>query len=75
MATRIQLRRDTAANWASENPILAEGEIGIDLTNNAFKIGDALTAWNDLDYNVPNPSVMTDAQVQALAIRIAQFLV
>jgi hypothetical protein len=48
MATQIQLRRDTAANWTSNNPILTQGEIGIDLTNNYFKIGDGITAWNSL---------------------------
>lgn len=47
---RIQLRRDTSANWQTENPVLLEGEIGIDLTNNNIKIGDGLTAWNVLDY-------------------------
>jgi hypothetical protein len=48
---RIFLRRDTAANWAvtSPNPIiLAEGEPGFDTTNQILKIGDGVTAWNDL---------------------------
>lgn len=48
MATQIQLRRDTAANWETNNPILTQGEIGIDLTNTYFKIGDGITAWNSL---------------------------
>ena len=50
MARRIQLRRDTAANWLSTNPTLAQGEIGIDLTNNKIKIGTGTTAWNSLAY-------------------------
>ena len=29
MTTRIKLRRDTAANWTSNNPILALGEAGL----------------------------------------------
>ena len=48
---RIFLRRDTAANWSvtSPNPIiLAEGEPGFDTTNQILKIGDGVTAWNDL---------------------------
>ena len=45
---RFQLRRDTAANWSSANPVLAEGELAIDLTNNIFKIGDGTTAWSSL---------------------------
>ena len=50
MTTQIQLRRDTAANWAAANPVLAEGEIGMDMTVNAFKVGDGSSAWNDIDY-------------------------
>ena len=60
MARRIQLRRDTAANWASTNPALAQGEIGIDLTSSKIKIGNGTTLWNalaywdDADINIPN---------------------
>ena len=50
MANRIQLRRDTAANWTRENPILSQGEPGFDLTANKMKVGDGVTAWTDLDY-------------------------
>ena len=50
MARRIQLRRDTATNWSSTNPVLAQGEIGIDLTNNKLKIGDGTSNWNTLGY-------------------------
>ena len=49
---RIQLRNDSASAWASANPVLLEGEIGIeiDATRNRIKIGDGTTAWNDLPY-------------------------
>ena len=50
MANRIQLRRDTAANWTRENPILSQGEPGFDLTANKLKVGDGVTAWAELDY-------------------------
>ena len=50
MANRLQLRRDTATNWNAVNPILADGEIGIDTTNKLFKIGNGLDAWNSLSY-------------------------
>lgn len=45
MAVRIQLRRDTAANWASVNPTLLGGEIGIETDTLKFKIGSGLR-WN-----------------------------
>ena len=50
MAQQIQFRRGTDAEWASANPILAQGEIGVNLDGNRFKIGTGLTSWNNLDY-------------------------
>lgn len=50
MAIQIQFRRGTEAEWASVNPILAEGEMGIETDTDLFKIGDGLTPWNSLDY-------------------------
>ena len=52
MIARIQVRRDTYANWTSNNPILTNGEIGYDETNEKFKVGDNTTAWNDLPYEL-----------------------
>jgi hypothetical protein len=50
MATRIQVRRDTLANWTLFNPVLANGEITY-VTDTAFiKVGDGTTAWNSLPY-------------------------
>jgi hypothetical protein len=49
---RIQLRRDTAANWSSVNPILAYGEPGFDTTNQQLKVGNGSTAWNSLPFLV-----------------------
>lgn len=46
---QIQLRRDTASNWQTANPILAQGEVGVDLTNKTIKLGDGATAWNNLN--------------------------
>lgn len=45
---RIKIRRDTAANWTSVNPILADGEIGYDKTNDLFKIGNGSDNWATL---------------------------
>jgi hypothetical protein len=46
----IQVRRDTAANWASVNPTLAIGELGFESNTGAIKIGDGSTAWGSLPY-------------------------
>ena len=50
MATRMQQRRGTAAQWTTANPILAAGEIGFETDNNKFKIGDGVNHWADLSY-------------------------
>jgi hypothetical protein len=50
MAARLQIRRDTAANWTSVNPTLAQGEIGFETDTRKAKAGDGTTAWADLDY-------------------------
>ena len=50
MAIQIQLRRDTAANWASANPVLAQSEIGVEIDTDKAKIGDGATAWTALSY-------------------------
>lgn len=47
---RITLRQDTAANWTSENPVLALAEIGIETDTLKAKLGDDVTDWNSLDY-------------------------
>lgn len=48
--TKIQLRRDTAANWTANNPTPASGEPCFETDTGKFKIGDGTTAYNDLAY-------------------------
>lgn len=48
--TRIQLRRDTAANWTSTNPVLATAEVGVETDTLRFKVGDGSAAWASLAY-------------------------
>ena len=51
MATRIQLRRGNASDWTSADPILAEGEIGLELDTGNIKIGLGTTSWENLQYS------------------------
>ena len=51
MAIHVQLRRGTAAQWASINPILVEGELCVELDTEKFKIGNGVSAWNSLPYS------------------------
>lgn len=50
MATKIQLRRDTLANWTSANPILLQGEVGVitDTEPYRFRIGDGTKTFTQL---------------------------
>ena len=49
---RFQLRRGTAAQWISANPILALGEPGIETDTVNMKFGDGVTHWIDLPYAI-----------------------
>lgn len=57
MADLIQFRRDTAANWTSANPILAQGELGFETDTSKYKLGDGSTAWNSLSYGALSGAV------------------
>lgn len=48
--TRMQQRRDTAANWTDEDPVLASGEIGVETGTWRFKVGDGVSSWTELPY-------------------------
>ena len=56
---QIQLRRDTAANWTVANPVLAEGELGVELVSAQVKLGDGTSTWNELEYLL-DKSVIAD---------------
>jgi len=59
--TTIQLRRGTTAQWASANPVLAAGELGVDTTLKVLKLGDGATAWGTLPtHGVMGPTTATD---------------
>jgi hypothetical protein len=46
----IRHRRDTAANWTSNNPVLEAGQLGLETDTLKIKFGDGTTAWNSLSY-------------------------
>ena len=68
MATKIQLRRDTAANWTSANPTLSQGELGYETDTDKVKIGDGTTAWASLGYLIDGTAgAETDPVVGAIS--------
>ena len=63
---RIRPRRSTLEEWNYHNPILAEGEMGVEVPNSGVgtgvvkvKFGDGVTAWKDLPYGI-NLDVLED---------------
>lgn len=60
--TKIQLRRDTAANWSTNNPTPSAGEPCFETDTGKLKIGDGITAYNSLPYQggTSDTAVTTD---------------
>lgn len=50
MAKKLQIRRGTATEWSTHDPVLSSGELGYDTTNKNFKVGDGATIWSELPY-------------------------
>jgi microcystin-dependent protein len=50
MARKLQLRRGTAAEWTTADPILSIGEPGFEVDTLRMKLGDGSTAWTSLAY-------------------------
>lgn len=46
----IKLRRGEAGDWTTVDPILLEGEIGVETDTLKAKYGDGTTAWSSLGY-------------------------
>lgn len=46
---QIQLRRGTTQQWATANPTLAAGEIGVELGPGTLKVGNGTDNWGTLD--------------------------
>jgi hypothetical protein len=59
MATRMQQRRGTAAQWTAANPTLAAGEIGFETDTSKFKMGNGSSNWAALTY-FSNNAALTD---------------
>ncbi len=47
---RIQVRREPASEWTTSNPVLSQGEFGLETDSGRFKIGDGIRSWSTLPY-------------------------
>ena len=66
MKTKIQIRRDTAANWASNNPILSAGEFGLESDTQKIKVGNGSANWAARPYINVLPSELTELSQDAV---------
>ena len=46
----LQIRHDEAADWVTRNPVLAQGEYGLETDTFLIKVGDGVTDWLHLRY-------------------------
>ena len=63
MTTRIKLRRDTAANWTENDPVLALGEPGLETDTRKIKYGDGTSTWTVLEYSAGGVEIGIDGQI------------
>ena len=50
--TRFLIRNGSAAQWTATNPILLEGEMGIETDTRKYKVGNGVSAWTSLPYYI-----------------------
>lgn len=82
MDSKFLLKRGDAARWEELNLVLERGEPGFVVDEGRLKVGDGVTAWNDLPYigesnifnvknhyafpNVGRPNVLYKAEDEGL---------
>ena len=69
MATKIQVRRDTTANWTTYGAeVPAAGEFCYDTDEKTLKIGDGVTAYRDLNVIADADFDVIDADDKYVAV-------
>ena len=50
MSKVIQHVRGNMLDWFNYNPVLSNGELGIESDTNRIKVGNGIDGWNNLTY-------------------------
>jgi hypothetical protein len=50
MSERISIPRKWRWKWEQENPVLPDGQPGIEIDSNRMKVGDGRLHWKDLPW-------------------------
>lgn len=53
----FRFQRGSRNRWAELDPVLGEGEPGVEIDTGLFKVGDGHTTWSDLEYFLTEPYV------------------
>lgn len=74
---RIQLRRDTAANWEAKNEVLLDGEKVVVVTaagQTRFKVGDGTKTFKQLPFTdeVLNEAISKKADASAVPTKVSE---
>lgn len=57
----IKIRRGSEQDWLAVNPVLDEGEFGLDATNNIVKVGNGQDTWSVLSVMaLANPIILSE---------------
>ena len=64
----IKHRRGFSSEWSEINPVLNDGEIGVEKDTGLFKLGDGFHSWAQLDYYLPAAAIQQaiDAAIEGL---------
>lgn len=65
---RFQWRRGSTSEWAEWNPVLEEGEPGVEEDTGKFKIGNGTAPWSQLSYflNENDVEVLITEMIEAV---------
>jgi hypothetical protein len=68
MAFTFKFRRGPASEWTSDNPVLADGEPGLETNTGRLKIGNGSSTWTALPYfiNQVDTQVLIDEAVDGI---------
>lgn len=59
-------KHTTQLDWNAKNPILMDGEMGVESDTRKFKIGNGYDTWKQLEYFVPgDPQVLINQHINA----------
>ena len=68
----FRLRRGPASEWTTDNPVLSDGEPGVERDTGRMKIGNGADAWNDLPYLGGGVSTETDLDIHIDPAAVAE---